>query len=301
MIAATNVAASVKQRLLNVAHKRNEDFGFTLSRYAIERLLYRVAVSPMQRSFILKGATLFTVWSGVPHRATRDLDLLDLGFSSPEILARTFRELCAIETTPDGLLFDEASVRAAPIREDNIYGGIRITLVAKLGTTRIPVQVDVGFGDDIVPAPEDVTLPTLLDFSAPALRAYPKETVIAEKFHAMVVVGMTNSRMKDFFDIAWLAEKFAFNDAPLRTAITATFARRRTSLPEGMPLALTVEFYGDDAKQQQWKGFLRRVNLPSVTLATVVGRIANFLAPFVNKTHMHRHWPCGGPWGDNLP
>jgi hypothetical protein len=111
----------------------------------------------------------------------------------------------------------------------------------------------------------------------------------------------TNSRMKDFFDIAWLAEKFAFNDAPLRTAITATFARRRTSLPEGMPLALTVEFYGDDAKQQQWKGFLRRVNLPSETLATVVGRIANFLAPFVNKTHMHRHWPCGGPWGDNLP
>ena len=170
-----------------------------------------------------------------------------------------------------------------------------------LGTTRIPVQVDVGFGDDIVPAPEDVTLPTLLEFSAPALRAYPKETVIAEKFHAMVVLGMTNSRMKDFFDIAWLAEKFAFNDAPLRTAITATFARRRTSLPEGMPLALTVEFYGDDAKQQQWKGFLRRVNLPSETLATVVGRIANFLAPFVNKTHMHRHWPCGGPWGDNLP
>jgi len=167
--------------------------------------------------------------------------------------------------------------------------------------TRIPVQVDVGFGDDIVPAPEDVTLPTLLEFSAPALRAYPKETVIAEKFHAMVVLGMTNSRMKDFFDIAWLAEKFAFNDAPLRTAITATFARRRTSLPEGMPLALTVEFYGDDAKQQQWKGFLRRVNLPSETLATVVGRIANFLAPFVHKTHMHRHWPCGGPWGDNLP
>lgn len=266
MIKANNLAASVRQRLLNLSKQRAEDFGLTLSRFAIERLLYRVAVSPHKGNFILKGATLFTVWAGAPHRATRDLDLLGFGDNSPDALTRTFREICVIDTVQDALNFDNASVTAEPIREDNIYGGIRITLVAKLGTTRIPVQVDVGFGDDIVPNPTEVTLPALLEFPAPVLRAYAKETVIAEKFHAMVVLGITNSRMKYFFDIAWLADNFAFDESTLRNAIQATFSRRSTQVPQALPLALTAEFYGDDAKQRQWAGFLQRINLPTSSL-----------------------------------
>jgi hypothetical protein len=202
------------------------------------------------------------VWSGAPHRATKDLDLLGFGEHSNSTLVQTFQEICTIDTVVDGLRFDNKSVTAEPIREDNTYGGIRVTLLAKLGTTRIPVQVDVGFGDAIVPIPMDVTLPALLDFPSPVLPAYAKETVIAEKFHATVILGMTNSRMKDFFDVAWLAEKFAFDEAVVGNAIRATFARRETMVPQTMPLALTEEFYRDSSKQRQWAGFIQRINLP---------------------------------------
>ncbi|MBK9072509.1 MAG: nucleotidyl transferase AbiEii/AbiGii toxin family protein [Myxococcales bacterium] len=295
MTIAKNIEASVRQRLLNLSKERGEDFGLVLSRFAIERLLFRIATSPHKGKFILKGATLFTVWSGTPHRATRDLDLLGFGDNSPDELTRTFRGICMVATVQDGLKFDDKSVSAAPIREDNIYGGIRITLVAKLGTTRIPVQVDVGFGDDLVPNPSEVTLPALLEFPAPVLRAYAKETVIAEKFHAMVVLGMSNSRMKDFFDIAWLAEHFDFDEAVLRSAIESTFNRRSTPIPETTPLCLTDEFFADAAKQRQWHAFTNRIAQPSVSFEEVVRQISHFLGVLLSPKQA-RKWIVGGPW-----
>lgn len=295
MTKAKNIEASVRQRLLNLSKERGEDFGLVLSRFAIERLLYRLATSPHKGNFILKGATLFTVWSGTPHRATRDLDLLGFGDNSPDALARTFREICVVDTVQDGLKFDPKSVSAEPIREDNIYGGIRITLVAKLGTTRIPVQVDVGFGDDIVPNPAEVTLPALLEFPAPVLRAYAKETVIAEKFHAMVVLGMTNSRMKDFFDIAWMANHFDFDEVVLRAAIQSTFSRRNTPIPTTTPLCLTEEFPADAAKLRQWTAFTNRIAQPSVSFEGIVQQISHFLGQLLMQTQT-RTWKSGGPW-----
>jgi len=296
MTKARNVDASVRQKLLNLSKARSEDFQLLLTRYAIERLLYRLSTSLHCDRFVLKGATLFTIWAGIPHRATRDLDLLGFGDNTPEQLTQVFRELCAVPVDDDGLRFDGANVRAAPIREDNMYGGIRIELLAILGTARIPMQVDVGFGDAITPEPSSLTLPVLLDFPAPVLRAYAKETVIAEKFHAMVVLGMTNSRMKDFFDIAWLADNFEFDEAVLRNAIRATFLRRETAMPQEMPLALTADFHGDATKQRQWIAFVSRINQARSSLQSVVERIAVFLEPFVAVHPKQKHWPAGGPW-----
>jgi predicted nucleotidyltransferase component of viral defense system len=290
-----NIEASVRQRVFNLSKERQTDFGLILSRFAIERLLYRIATSQHKDTFILKGATLFAVWSATPHRATRDLDLLGFGDNSPSVLARTFREICLVETVPDGLKFDGKSLDTKPIREDTMYGGIRLTLVSKLGTTRIPVQVDVGFGDDLVPSPSEVTLPALLDFPAPMLRAYAKETVIAEKFHAMVVLGISNSRMKDFFDIAWLAKHFDFDAGVLCEAIDSTFSRRGTAIPETRPLCLTEEFFDDPTKQQQWRAFHNRIAHPPNDFRTTIEEITGFFEPVFSKVTKLK-WTAGGPW-----
>ncbi len=292
-----NVAASVRQRLLNLSRERGEGFDLIVTRYAIERVLYRLSQSAHRERFVLKGATLFTVWSGAPHRATHDLDLLGFGSNSPARLEQLFRGLCTLDVVDDGLTFDAETVKAAPIRDDNIYGGIRVTFVARLGTARIALQVDVGFGDEIIPDPQELSVPTILDFPAPVLRAYAKETVVAEKFHAMTVLGMTNSRMKDFFDIAWLAEHFAFDGIQLGDAIRATFVRRATELPRELPLGLSREFSSEPAKQAQWRAFVRRINQPSEsTLEEVVGRVAAFVGPVVIDEKRERTWPPGGPW-----
>jgi len=293
-----NVAASVRRRLLNLAQERGEEFQLVLTRYAIERILYRLSRSTHRDRFILKGATLFAVWTGTPHRATRDLDLLGFGDNSPSQLAQVFREICAMDVGDEGLTFDTEGVRAAPIREDNIYGGIRVEFEAHLGSARISLQVDVGFGDAITPEPEELSIPVLLDFPPPILRAYQKETVVAEKFHAMVALGMTNSRMKDFFDIAWLADHFAFDEARLRDAIRATFVRRTTTLPHVVPLALSSEFHGNETKRAQWRAFVRRINQSEQpSLEGTVDRIASLLLPFVNDDRQNRTWRPGGPWG----
>lgn len=204
-------AASVRARLTHLARERNEDFQLMLSRYANERLLYRLATSKHGQHFILKGATLFTLWTGAPHRATRDLDLLGSGEPSVERVREAFAEVIAQPMPEDGVQFDSSSLKAGLIREGQLYGGIRVELVALLTRAKVRLQVDVGFGDAITPDPSVVDFPTLLDLPAPRLRAYPRETVIAEKVNAMVELGMANSRMKDFFDIAALARRFDFD------------------------------------------------------------------------------------------
>jgi hypothetical protein len=279
-----NIAASVKARLQNVASKRGDDFNLLLLRYGIERLLFRLSQSPYADRFLLKGAMLFVVWDEKTHRPTRDLDLLGFGPSEKVDLIRIFQEVAATAVVDDGIIFDPKSVQADEIREDNDYGGIRIRLMGKLGTAEIPVQIDVGVGDAVTPAPETATFPALLDFPAPQVRTYPAYTVVAEKFEAMVKLGIANTRMKDFHDIWFLAHRFEFDGPTLRKAIEATFARRRTTLSQS-PDVFTDAFANDPTKQAQWAAFLRRNGLTGITnqFSEVVAVLRKFIEPVLRS------------------
>lgn len=272
-------SASVLARLLNRSRSTGENYNLLLSRFAIERLLYRLSVSPHAGSFVLKGALLFALWYDTPHRPTKDADLLGFGADDADTLRSRFTAICTIDTD-DGVRFDTSSMRIAPIREDNIYGGLRLNIPAAIGSARLPVQVDIGFGDAITPAPSTVTYPTLLDgLAAPSLRAYPVYTVIAEKLHAMVVLGMNNSRMKDFFDLAVIARTTELEGRTLVDAIRATFARRNTALPTSVPDALSAEFSSNPTKAQQWRAFLTKAGLQWTSLDTEVETLSVFLGP----------------------
>ncbi len=296
-----DIAVSVRARLLRLAQERREDFQLLLTRYANERLLYRLAASEHGSSFVLKGATLFTVWTGQPHRATRDLDLLGFGDGSESRIRQVFEDVVRQDVPDDGVVFEATSLRVGPIREDQAYGGVRVLLFARIVTARVRIQVDIGLGDAITPAPERSELPALLDFPAPSLRTYPRETVIAEKTEAMVKLGMANSRMKDFFDVEFLARTFAFDGHPLVLALRATFERRQTEIP-ALPLALTSAFSLDATKQTQWKAFLRKSSLttPARDLASTTSAIADFLLLPLEAARgedsWHYTWAPGGPW-----
>ena len=242
-------AASIRQRLLN-ARPVSEDFNTTLTRYAGARLLYRLSVSPHAERFVLKGAVLFSLWSDAPHRATRDVDLL--GFGDPAIagIESVFRDVCVIETD-DGLEFARDSVRGEEIRSAAEYDGVRLRMDARLAQARIRVQVDVGFGDAVVPAPELIEVPALAGLPPARLRAYPREAVIAEKLHAIVLLRLANTRMKDLYAIWSLAQRFEFDAGRLAESIAATFARRRTEVPDDVPIGLSSAFADDADKGAQ--------------------------------------------------
>ncbi|AOS80526.1 MULTISPECIES: nucleotidyl transferase AbiEii/AbiGii toxin family protein [Hydrogenophaga] len=271
--------ASLLARLLDRAKQGGEDYSLVLNRFGLERLLDRLAHSRHADRFLLKGALLFSLWYDQPHRPTRDADLLAFGPDDVEHLTATFREIATIELD-DGIVFDAESIRADPIREHNAYGGIRVRLVGRIGTTRCSLQVDVGFGDAVTPDPELVAYPPLLpDFDAPRLRVYPVYTVIAEKYQAMVTLGAANSRMKDFHDIATIARRTSLDGATLARAIAATFERRRTELPAEPPLALQSAFADDEAKQRQWAAFLARNRLGAFGLREVIALLYTLLWP----------------------
>lgn len=275
------LSQSVKQRLLNLSQQQREPFNPLLIRYGIERLLYRLTQTPHAGDFVLKGATLFAVWAGKPHRPTQDVDLL--GFGAPDVdrLVRIFREVCLAEVVADGLTFDPGSVRAAAIREGNIYDGVRVRLDAALGKAKVPIQVDVGFGDAITPEPSEQSIGPMLDFPAPVLRAYRPETVVAEKLHAMIVLGMANSRMKDYFDLWTISRTMIFDGPTLALALAATFERRETPLPSGTPVGLTPAFAADAAKRAQWVAFCRKMGpgVDAPELADAVAVIGAFVGP----------------------
>ena len=297
-----NLPASVRARLLNLAKERREDFTGILTRYALERFMYRLATSEHAERFVLKGATLFAIWSDQPHRPTRDLDLLGFGANDVPALVEVFQQVCGQEVEPDGLVFDADSVKGGLIREDRIYEGVRVTLTATLARARIAVHVDVGFGDSVFPEPESIEVPVLLDFPAPVLNAYAKETVVAEKLQAMVALGIVNSRMKEFYDIWVLARDNAFAGAVLAEAVRRTFERRGSPLPTSPPVALTSEFSTDPAKTSQWRAFLRRGRLVAgePDLPGVIDFLAGFLLPMLglheSDAAVHEQWPPGGPW-----
>lgn len=274
-----NLSASILARLLTLARQRGDDYSLLLNRFAMERLLARLSTSLYADRFLLKGALLFALWYDTPHRPTRDADLLGFGPDDEANLIATFREVAAMDLG-DGIVFDPESVKAQVIRENNTYGGTRITLVARIGSARCALQIDVGFGDAVTPGPQTVAYPTLLnDFQAPTLRMYPVYTVIAEKYQAMVMLGQANSRMKDFFDLAVIARRTELDGATLAMAIAATFARRQTALPTERPLALTKQFSADAAKLRQWQAFLNKNRIDAASLGDTVALLDDLLWP----------------------
>lgn len=304
---STNVAQSIRDRLYHLAKSRQEPLEYVLTRYGLERLLYRLSESRYKDQFILKGAMLFEIWVDQQYRATRDADFLGFGNNNAEAVVRIFNEICQIPLDEeDGLEFDSESVRAEPIRDEQKYGGIRIKLNAYLTDARMRLQVDVGYGDALVPKPQKIKYPTLLELPAPYLRAYQPETVIAEKFQFMVAKGIANSRMKDYYDVWFLSNHFHFNGVNLARAVKATFSRRTTQIPDGVPLGLSEEFFQDPAKKRQWAAFLKRIGLTESadkpTLKQVINRLTVVLLPPAHAIRegekFKKRWNTDGMWVD---
>lgn len=298
-----NPAHSVFQRLLNHARKNREDFNLLLIRYGMERFLYRLSISTYNESFILKGASLFLVWKGQNYRVTKDVDFLALERPELSRLREIFHQLCKNDTTQeDGISFLSETLKIEEIRENKEYDGIRVILSGMLGQARIPLQIDIGFGDVVTPGPELIEYPVLLNFPPPKLKAYPRYTLVAEKLEAMVHLGLANSRMKDFYDILLVSKLFSFNAKILMEAIVNTFNRRHTKLPEGIPFALTPSFFEDSQKQVQWKAFIRKAK-PDFEInefAAVIEDIKKFIIPVIEGItegkHLDTSWEPAKGW-----
>ena len=297
----SNLAASVQARLQNHARDTKRPFQELLQYYAMERFLYRLSTTPHRARFVLKGGLMLHVWDAPLARATKDLDFLGRLDNSLESLADVIHEICQADVEPDGVVFDPATVRVERIKEDADYAGVRVRLVGLLGKARVTMQIDVGFGDVITPGAVDITYPALLHFPAPALSGYPRETVVAEKFQAMVYLRTLNSRMKDLYDVWLLASQFAFDGTMLAKAIAATFANRETTI-DVAPISFTPEFAEQTSTLAQWTAF--RKKLPNTEcpemLADVVPFLAEFLLPIARACaageSFEQRWPPGGPW-----
>lgn len=276
-----NVAQSVRDRLRTVTVRRRLDYNLVLTRYVLERLLYRLSVSSQRDRFVLKGAMLFAVWTTDIIRPTQDLDLLGFGDSDVDALRDAFRDIMGTPVADDGVVFDLDSVRAEPIRAEQLYDGVRVSALSFIGTARVPIRIDIGFGDAVTPSLEEQEYPALLDAPVPRLKIYPRETVIAEKLEAVVDIGTRTSRMKDYYDLVSIARLFAFDGQTLSQAIRATFERRKTELPETVPPALSQDFAADMDTMERWNAFVRRTPLliDPPDLAGVVEEITRFVMP----------------------
>lgn len=298
----TNVSASVRALLLNIAKNQNSPYNELLRYYTMERFLYRLSKSPFAGDFVLKGALMFKLWGLARGRSTKDIDLLSLKKHSLEELAEIMNICLCQEVTEDGVRFETGSIAISEIRIQDRYRGARVRFLAFVGTARIHMQIDIGLGDVVVPRPQESTYPTLLDFAKPHLLSYTQESLVAEKVHTMVVREMANTRMKDFYDILTLAQFSDFEGEVLAEGMRATFHRRGTTLPKVVPVALTERFSQDSAKQAQWKVFLRKGRLSTeiVSLDKVIAALREFIMPALTAaeedTHFILKWPAGGPW-----
>ena len=296
-----NIPASIHRKLLNVSREQKRPFEEILQYFTMERFLFRLSQTKHRDRFVLKGALLMQVWAPEIARATKDIDFLGKGENSPENLAKVIKECCEVEIIEDGLKFNPESILAEKIKEGEEYEGIRISFRASLGKAKIAMQIDVGFGDAVFPAPKVEQYRSLLDFEGAKLACYPRETVIAEKFQAMVQLGIINSRMKDFYDIWYLSQNFKFEGEVLMRAVKGTFSRRETEIDLNA-VALTREFSADATKQAQWKGFLRKTRLGTVPpdLKEVVEAIGHFLIPVAKTAKggqlFKEKWDPRGPW-----
>ncbi len=296
-----NIAASVHQRILNKSRESARPFNDLLQYYAIERFLYRLSRSSYAGKFILKGALMLMVWEVRAFRSTMDIDMLGKMKNSTDAIIAMVRDVCRQEVEPDGIVFDPDSIRGQIITEDADYEGVRINFRGSLDTARISIQLDVGFGDIVIPSPELMAYPTILDLPAPQIRGYSKESTIAEKFEAMVRRGIMNSRMKDFWDIRLLSRQFDFDGRTLAAAITETFTARHTVIPSD-PVAFTEAFIRDEAKQTQWKAFLRKNLMTGAqdTFEEAINAVSLFLQPvvdgLVNCKSIPARWKAPGAW-----
>jgi hypothetical protein len=299
-----DVAASVRARLLGQAKRAQAEFELFLVRFACERFLYRLGASALRERCVLKGAGLLMLWMPDPYRATRDVDLLASGSNDEASVRKLVTSICTVPCPDDGLMFDLDSLDISPIRADEEYQGQRVVLQVLLGTARIRLQVDIGFGDAVTPDPEEAEYPTLLpNLPAPRLRAYRRETTIAEKFEAAVTLGRRNSRMKDFHDLWALSSAFVFEGRVLRQAVAATFERRRTVWEAEPPDVLMELFYEDPELQARWHSYLRAAafrDAPPASFVAVGERVRAFLGPvrdsIVKERALTTQWQAGGPW-----
>ena len=299
-----DVAASVRARLLTVAQQTGEEFERTLVRFAVERWLYRLGQSSARERCILKGAALLAVWLPNPHRATRDVDLLGSGLADDETIGRLIREVSATPCPEDGLGFDLSELTVGPIRDETAYAGVRAVFLARLGSARIRMQVDIGFGDALASGPDEIALPVMLAaLPSTTLRAYPREQSVAEKFEAMVQFEVRNSRMKDFHDIWALAGAFAFDGTRLREAVAGCFARRGTPWTDERPVVLTPGFYGSAELQARWSSYVTGgavQDAPPRDFAVIGERVIALLGPIrdaiVAKEPLRARWTTVAAW-----
>jgi predicted nucleotidyltransferase component of viral defense system len=282
------LSQSVQVRLARHARDIGADSNLVLTRYGVERFLYRLSRSRHAERFVLKGALLLLAWLGENLRPTRDADLLGFGDLSDGELLAVFREVCEMAVEPDAVVFDTGSVKVEPIRDGDAYGGKRIFVQGRIGPARLRMQVDVGIGDAITPAPEWLDYPSLLGFPSARLKAYPRETVVAEKLHAMVLFGARNSRMKDYFDVHALLREGKLDASLLSRAIAATFDRRRTALPQEVPVGLSEAFSGDLQHQARWRGFLAKNHLQGATLPEIVTQLREPLVAAIEQARRQR-------------
>lgn len=273
-----NSPASVRQRLLNIARDQGRVFDVVLVTYGLERLLYRLSISKHRDSFVLKGGMLVTLWIGNENRVTRDADFLGYGDASPEHLIATFSQILS-PPADDGLMFDVDHLTAQALREEQQYGGIRLRTVARLGSTRIPITIDIGFGDAMTPTNYVVEYPSLLDMPAAKIRAYPPATVVAEKFHAIVALGLINSRMKDYYDLSVILKTLSIAEQDIDDAILKTFERRKTAIPTKTPVGLTSRFSVDPMKVQQWAAYMMSMGIENLALESATTSIWAILGP----------------------
>lgn len=283
---------------MRISRATRQDYQRVMLRYVVERLLARLSQTRYHDFFVLKGAMLYVVWDPTPPRTTKDLDLLGFGTPDPERLRTIFQEICQTIAEDDGLRFDESTVEAIPIREDAIYDGVRVTMLVRVGKMPIKLQVDVGFGDKVVPAPQVQTFPPLLHETGPRIPMYRPETSIAEKLHAIVTLGLANSRMKDYYDIWFLSNRFSFDSTTLAAAIRETFGNRQTVIPRGIPTGLTDGFGADNTKQVQWTAFVRKAQLAADAppFAEVVEAIRQFLLPVLQAEPGSMTWVPAKGW-----
>ena len=302
MTEKTNLGASVLARLLNRAKASGDDYQTLLAAYCFERFLYRLGVSPLRERFVLKGAMLLRLWSEQPYRATRDLDLLRRGDGSFEAIRADLRSIGVTPVPPDGIDFDGNAIRIVAIRAEDEYAGARAVFPARCGSARLALQIDMGVGDAVWPVPDRCTYPALLDLPAPDVLAYPREVVVAEKLEALVVLGERNSRIKDFFDLHYLARHFEFDRARLTEAVRRTFERRGTPIPTGEPIGLTQVYWANPSRPAQLRAFARRAGLaisenPGQEFVTLLG---DFLLPLLGDVGSGIQgegiWSPGGPW-----
>ena len=292
---------SLLHRLKNVARNERVDAQLIQSRYVAERLLDRLARSPYRDKFVLKGAMLYVVWKGDAYRATRDLDLFGDISADPVKLVEIFREICAISSS-DSLSFPPDAIRAEAIRETADYGGIRVHLVATIGRTRLPLVVDIGFGNAIEPAPRLASFPAIFDDAAPRVFVYPREAAVAEKLQTVVALGEANSRLKDYYDLYVWSHRFPFDGSTLARSVAATFQRRHTEVPAGIPPSLTAAYFSSPTRNTEWRAYLKAGRLDGAPsdFASVGESLGMFANPVLNgiamKEEFDRGWEGGGPW-----